>query len=120
MALGFGKPAQLNRGDKVWRVVECDQGGWESWKLVSRLVKVSSNKVIYLDGFFPGMAKANFERRALGRVFFATEQEAVMAFAQSAQEGIESAKQAIERYAREKNWVAKWTKETHQNLGGVS
>lgn len=113
----------LNRGDAVYRVVEVvertpfSKHVDTSWHVQSQKVQTSTDKVVILEGRFPGIDKRHFPAKALGTVFHATEQEAVRAFADQAQRGIESAKRAIELCAEQKDWAAQWTSATGQDLG---
>ncbi len=104
------KPAMtLKPGDLVYRVREVDSPTLDdtpfSWEVVSTTVKTASDQQIALATYLPGLWNKRFPANALGVVFFASAESAVLHFLKTQTAAVDRAFRDIKTAERAIGWV---------------
>ncbi len=97
----------MKPGDLVYRVMEVDYPDYRppSWEVQAVKVELVTEKTIRIATRFQRIEKVNFQPAALGRLFFATVEEALAAFLARKREDIASFRRRTEEAERAIAWA---------------
>jgi hypothetical protein len=98
---------KLKPGDKVYCVIEYEPYDDKEppWEMGTVDVMTATDRRITLARNFRGMSRTRFEPSALGRVFFATPEEALAKFVKEQQEMIALANRKVINASRGLAWA---------------
>jgi hypothetical protein len=102
----------VKKGDRVYRVVECDPAHTteSTWAVTSVELAVATAKRHVFATPLSGLGGTHYAPRELGRLYFATPDEAIEHFVAAKRLTIKNAKQSIKTAERALSWAIGKTK----------